>query len=440
MMSIALPTHSTTAGTADALSDSHGLRWRIHDAVILAFLVIMVGRSALPALQEANFGISVDANGGVTIRDLAAHVNFTRDFWLGKADYSVASHVKTTDAWAGQPVGVALPFGYSPTMFYLLGPFCLVPTVWSYFFWTLISAAAVWWMTRRGRSWPVITPLVLLSPLALVCFSLGQTSLLTTLVILLLFLRHMECTADRIGSLHTLRGDLTLRADIIDALLLWTLTAKPPLAIAAGVALLAGRRWRAVTFGVLFTAVTTLALTPQLGWDWPSQYLHLASNYDRQTADAAFAWSLRPDYMTNFRALLWSVGVGDALAAGLATLAWLTTSLGLALIAVWKRLDPRFVWPLAVLSYLIFFPHVTSTEDLHLVLLVAVLATTGGLIITGQHVAVIGFVLLVVFLAPGIVLETGGARIALLLTAKLAIAALWLRFRFGQRIPPTALT
>jgi hypothetical protein len=305
-------------------------------------------------------------------------------------------------------------------MLLLLGPFCLLPIHWGYVAWSLLAAAAVWWLTRRGHSLPVVTPLVLFSPLGLACFVLGQTAFLAAAAMVWLMMRHAQVEGQA-------QKSSDWRAALGDAALLWVLTAKPPLAIAAGTALLAERRWRPLALGVAMTAVTTLALTPLLGWDWPAQYVRMMTSYNREAADAAFAWSLRPDHMSNLRSLLWYSGlVGDALATRLATLVWLATSAGLVVWGLRSRVSSRAIWPLAVLSFLLFCPHVTSTEDLLLVVVIAAMASAPSARPGTPQVLIAALALLVVWLAPEVLLSTSAARTALLLTAKLGIGVTWL--------------
>lgn len=408
---------SSASAAAPPLSNLCG---QLHDAWVALLLTILVCRAVWPAFEQQPFGIEVSPSGHVTIRDLPAHLTFARTFWTTGIDYRVASHLRATDKWAGRPVDRALPFGYSPTMLLVLGPFCLLPSPWGYVTWSLLTAAAAWWLTRRGRSLLWVTPLVLLSPLGLACFLLGQTAFLAAAAIVWLMIapRQIQGQASRSSG---------WRRTLSAATLLWLLTAKPPLALAAGTALLAQRRWRPVVGGVALTAATTLALTPLLGWNWPAQYVQMISSYHREAADAAFAWSLRPDHMSNLRSLLWYSGlVGDALAVRLATLVWLATLAGLGVWGLRGRVDGPAIWPLAVLSFLLFCPHVSSTEDLLLVVVVAALVPPrdGG---WGRPQALIAaLALLVVWLAPEVLVSTSAARSAVLLSAKLGIAATWL--------------
>jgi hypothetical protein len=390
--------------------------WRLQGIAVLVVLMAMLCQIWLPAFRETNFGIAVD-NGTLVVRDMAAHLTFVREFWLGRADYSVDRHVHITNHWAGQNVDRALPFGYSPTMLVLLAPLSVLPTVWGFAIWTMISGTAVWWLSGRGRTVFLLGVLVLLSPLSLVCLALGQTSLVSAAGLVFLMLRHHQWAAAGDGD----RWSWRLAPDVV---VLWALTAKPPLALVAGVALLAGRRWKTVAAALALTVATTLLLTPKLGAEWIGQYLHLLSHYDRETADAAFAWSLRPDHMTNLRALLWSSGiVGDHAACQFSTAAWLVAMTGVVAAGIAGKLRRGIAWPLAVVAYLLFCPHLTSTEDLHLVVLVAFLAVGEEMrTLTAPQRAALCLAVVVVFLPPDVTMQAGALRSALIFVLKVVAA------------------
>src|SRR5262249_967906 len=156
------------------------------------------------------------------------------------------------------------------------------------------------------------------------------------------------------------------------AAVLWTLTAKPPLAIAAATALLAGRRLRIVLATLCLTIVSTGLLLPLLGRGGLAEYLRLLTHYDLDTAAPAFAWSLVPDTMGNVRSLLHvSLGVRDAVATRWSTVLWLVASASIIVAAARRAIAPQVRWSLAVLAYLLFCPHVSWTEELQLVVILA---------------------------------------------------------------------
>jgi hypothetical protein len=142
------------------------------------------------------------------------------------------------------------------------------------------------------------------------------------------------------------------------------------LAIVAGFALLVTGEWKTVLLALLLTIVTAVAATPFLGPGWVGDYLNLIRNYDCEQADPVFARCLRPSYMSNLRATLYlNLGFSDVWSCWLAAMSWLSALLAGGLTAWLCRWKPAAVWAFSLLSYLIFSPHVNSSEDLQLFLL-----------------------------------------------------------------------
>jgi hypothetical protein len=359
-----------------------------------------------------NFGVVVGTN-KIVIHDFASHLNFAKAFWRGEGGYSVDDHLRMTARFAGERLPVALPFGYSPTMLWILAPLCPLPTAWGFFAWTLLGLVAVLWLSRRYRS--VLVAASFISPVALGCWKLGQTAIMTTVA--LIALMNSEVTAERTGPGRHGVG--------WGAVVLWALTAKPPLAVAAGTALLAGRRFRMVGTALGLTVVSTALLLPLLGRGGLAEYLGLLTHYDLDTAAPAFAWSLVPDTMGNVRALLHvTLGIGDAAATRWSTVLWLLASTSIMVTAARRAMPTEVRWSLAVLAYLLFCPHVSWTEEMQLVVILAAVGT-----LDRRHAsirgAIIGFVLVMLFLLPGIPFR-GGARLPVAVAGKGLIGvALW---------------
>jgi len=285
-------------------------------------------------------------------------------------------------------------------------------------------------MTRAKRTVPILGPLVLLGPLGLACLALGQTAFLSADAIMFLMLRGAQKRSNGV------RSD-TWTWDAVDGLVLWALTAKPPLAIAACAALLAERRWRSIVLALGMTVVSTLLVTPALGLRWPAEYLHLIVNYDRQFADAAFSWSLRPDHMTNLRSLFWHMSsLGDAAATRLSTILWLAATGSIVVAGLYRRLNSERLWTLAAISFLLLFPHVSSTEDLHLVLLLPMVALAVE-IRDRRWRLVLLLCLAVSFLPPTVAWMSLAVRSAVLVAAKLVLAGTIIKGFIAER---TAVT
>jgi hypothetical protein len=326
------------------------------------FVLVWLGLGTMTSAPRTEpFGVLVADGRPERLVDFASHRSFACAAWSGDlareggtSIYTLDAHLKATARWTGLPAEIALPFGYSPTMLWVLGPLCALPGRSAYVAWSLVSILATGWLILRVRAhWMV--PLVLVTPLTLCVFALGQTALLTTAGLFFLMTSETEGEAARSpGSWSR-------------SVVLWLITAKPPLALAASVALLAGGRGRIVLRAAALTLVSTLALTPWLGGGWVRDYLHLLGSYDRVRLPAAFAWSITPRLMSNLRAALHSdLGLADDLAVRLSTVAWGAGLAGVALAAWRRRIPAGPVWALCILAYLLLCPHVSLTEDVAL--------------------------------------------------------------------------
>ena len=88
------------------------------------------------------------------------------------------------------------------------------------------------------------------------------------------------------------------------------------------------------------------------------------ASYDRVGLPSAFAWSIVPQSMSNFRAALHpDLGLGDDVAARVSTVVW-SASLVAILLVAWRRPLPAGpTWALCIMTYLLLCPHVSTTED-----------------------------------------------------------------------------
>jgi hypothetical protein len=341
----------------------------LHEALFVVLVVLVVVQVLAPALREETFGFSFDPERGLTVRDFPAGLVMARAIWTGQPKseggprpgpgYDLDSHLAVTRQWVGQPVDAAMPFPQSPTMLWLLAPFCPLPLVWAFVAWTVLNLAVVWWLLRPSRSPWLIGPLFFLSPLSIAGFALGQMAFLGTAGVVFL----AEQTRKPSGQ--------SWRAAWPSVLVLWALTARPPLALTAMVALLAVGRWRSVLGAVLLTAASTAALTPWLGTIWASDYLRLLGQFNREQAPAAFAWVLNLTQMNNLRSFLnVELGVRDDLASQLCSGLWLFALGALLLLCRLRARPAALVWALCLVLQMLLCPHMHSYE---LILLYAVL-------------------------------------------------------------------
>jgi hypothetical protein len=283
--------------------------------VSVVFAGLALG-AALAASRSEPFGVYLVDGRPAGTMDFAAIRAFTRAVWSGAltdgttSAYTLAAYERATDLWLGTAVAHAQPCGYSPTMLWIMAPFSALPGRTAFLLWSMLGVGVTIPMMLRTRApWPAL--LALVTPLTLYTVALGQTALLTTAALFYLMTRTS-------GDGGRWAGDFSR------GVVLWLLTAKPPLAIAAGAALIALRRWRVVLIAAGLAAIGAVAVTPWLGSGWVSDYIRILTSYDRTRMPDSFGWAIAPDYMSNLRAALHSdLGVDDHVASGIAAAAWL---------------------------------------------------------------------------------------------------------------------
>lgn len=341
---------------------------KIHFIIWMLLVFLIYNNVLSPALkQEKSFGISYN-NSVATIIDFPSQFNFAKEVWLSKTErnsassvYSVENHLNVTNKWAGINVNHSLSFGYSPTMLWLLAPLVLLSHATAFCIFNLLGLLGIWWQTRPLRSRLGAGLLSHFSLLAYTCFQLGQTALLSGIG--LLYVAEKTRNDQEIGR-H-------LKSAFYTGTVLWCLTAKPPLAITAGAVLLALRKWQPVLFALILTAIMTLVISPLLGENWIYDYLTLLSTHNFAEADKAFAFSHFPPGMANLRAILnVDFKVFDNIASRISAIAWLCSLVWLMTAGARLYLQQAAYSALGILFYLLFCPHVSSTEELQLVLLI----------------------------------------------------------------------
>ena len=238
--------------------------------ITLSFKVI----GSLPLMQfESPFGIYVQSikdgpNSSLMVIDFPYIFNFVQKTWRsqttvnsGSSVYSIENHLKVTSEWAGKQLNRSLPFGYSPTMFWVLAPLSQFPHAVAYYLFNVAGLLAVFWLTHPYHSRWGIGLLMFFSMVAHVCFALGQTALLTGAGLLFLAEKTKEDS-----------GVYSWRNTLLTGATLWALTAKPPIALVAITVLCGLRRWRTLFAAGILTIVSTLIITPWLGANWVSDY------------------------------------------------------------------------------------------------------------------------------------------------------------------------
>src|SRR5262245_7709273 len=395
--------------------------------VVIAVFVGMAFGAAIAASRRDPFGVYfVDGHPAGTM-DFAAIRAFARAAWSGAltrdttSAYTLAAYQRATELWLGMPDAFAQPCGYSPTMLWVMGPFSALPGRLAFLVWSSIGVAVTTWMIIRTRApWPAL--LALLTPLTLYTVALGQTALLTTAALFYLM---------TVGP-----GAADRQTDAKQGVVLWLLTAKPPLAVAAGAALLALRRWRVLLVALGLTAIGTIAVTPWLGSGWVRDYVGILTSYDRSRMPDAFGWAIVPEAMSNLRAALHSdLGVDDHLASRISAASWLAALVGILALVRLRRTSEWATWSLSILAFLLFCPHVGGTEDLALFLIPATLLAPRGRIL---EAVVIGLVLGGLVLSPTVG-PAQARRPSVLFFAKAMLVVPVLMTAFAERNRKTAV-
>lgn len=384
-----------------------------HFTLWVLLSVVVCKQVLLPAFNAGPaFGISVQTAESdskqrtMQILDFPNLLNFAKETVLhqtaaklGTSAYSRKNHIQVTRNWVNNIIketrywadrDFAMPFAYSPTMLCLLAPFMLLPYNTAYCFFNVLGLLTVWWMTHPFRCRYGVGLLSFFSPIALGCFVLGQTALISGAC--LLFIAEKTNDENRVAGWNY---------SLPVGTALWMLTAKPPLAVTALAILLGLRRWRPLLVAGILTVLSTIMISPFLGPGWLSDYLQLISSYDLANISSVYSWSIRPDTMANLRAIL-SVdfGVPDDIASQASVIIWLSTIIYLAAGGGRRKYSDFAIWSLGILSYLIFCPHVTSTEELQILLLIPLCVSAQKRALSWQESAVLAAALFLPFASP----------------------------------------
>jgi hypothetical protein len=330
------------------------------------------------------------------MHDFSSIFNFVKCTWLQgnntrkSSVYSVESHQKFTAAWVGTSVDRALPFGYSPTMIWLLAPFVFFSHSTTYCIFVISSLVAVWWLTHPVRCRIGIGLIPYFSQIATNGFILGQTAVLTGFG--LLFIRERTKVDGT---------DEDYKKILLTSVVLWALTAKPPLAVTAYAALIALRQWRLVGYSILLIGASTIIISPLLGNGWWLDYIRLITNYDKVNAPSYFAWSLHPESMATLRGFLSVDGhVADGIASKISSVAWILLLSVIAILGPRTKLTSGGIWALGLLSYLAFCPHVSATEEIQMTLLIPLCFSPGKKPLSLKEVIILATASIACFTSP----------------------------------------
>jgi hypothetical protein len=281
-------------------------------------------------------------------------------------------------------------------MLWVLAPLGLFSHATAYFIFNIVGLFSIWWQTHPFRCRRGVGLFAFFSQLSRACFVLGQTALITGAGILFIAEKTREKNCDDGWRTHIFVG-----------IALWALTAKPPLALTAIAVLLGLRRWRPLLVAGMLTFLSTLAITPLLGANWVNDYIHMITSFDKINAGVAFAWSFTPSHMANLLGVL-SVdfGVAENIASRICGIMWFIALLCIVAMGNRPRLSEGAIWSLSILSYLLFCPHVSSTEELQLVLILPLCVRPENKL-SWQELVLLGIIPLLPFTSPAFGLFAG---------------------------------
>jgi hypothetical protein len=258
------------------------------------------------------------------------------------------------------------PFNNPPHLVLPFVPLATLPLFPSFLAWSLIQLGLLAWLawrllTQIANEWrPAERVLMIVALLAMppleISFLQGALSLLITVAVLEAF--------------------IALRAGRDRAAAVWlvVVSLKPQVAVAIGAAVLGGRRWRVVAWGLGLLAVTAILATVVMGVGiWPA-YARFLGDY----VGSFDVLSVRPSVMWNLRGTI-AMLLGPERAAAqagaintVAVLAWIAGLIGIAI--WWARRDwdagsTRFQlgFALTLIVGMLLSPHLNPHDGLLLV-------------------------------------------------------------------------
>ncbi|NNM07241.1 MAG: hypothetical protein HKO65_19265 [Gemmatimonadetes bacterium] len=107
--------------------------------------------------------------------------------------------------------------------------------------------------------------------------------------------------------------------------------------------------------------------------------------------------------MSNLRAFLHiELGLPDNQASGVSNITWAFSLLLILAAGLRKRLEPQWIWALAVVSYLLFCSHVSSTDELVLLVVPPLVVPWKGRMARRSAYLPWAIVLAALFLSPAL--------------------------------------
>jgi hypothetical protein len=404
--------------------------------VFFILIAVVVGSVVSQTQPGLPFGVQFDdKTGNWAAQDFSSHFLFSQHLWRRDLPrpYTEAGHNEMMSRWLNRPSHGALPYGYTPTFALVLAPLLPLPALAAYVTWVMLPTffwAVVLWtlsssITPTNRVAALILGLAGISSSYLRGAQLGQTAAwcgAMLALIWLVFSRDQKSNWIRDWGL---------------AFLIFLLTAKPPLAITAWLALWGVGERRSLGLAVALTSAWVVLVTAWLGTDWFKDYLYLLTHYNTQDAPPDLAISLEPIRMSNLRNVLFSLGWADGRwSSRWSSLGWVL-SCGLFFLAVRKgRTTLGLSLALSLAIYEIFCPHLTFTEDVLIAVPVLWLATQSSARISAALWVLAGFIVMNTGPAKILLNAPAGAVVAFVIKCLLGISLVLAWFQSRRSEPP----
>jgi glycosyl transferase family 87 len=272
--------------------------------------------------------------------------------------YDVAEYNRALQALlgAGYP---GQNWSYPPSILFLAAPFGQLGYLTALLLWTLLGAAIFFAVARRHIADNRLLAALLLSPAAVLCIISGQSSLITAVMLVTIFL-WLE------------------RRPVAAGILIGLLTLKPQLGILFPIMLIASGRWRVFASAALTTLVlagaTALVFGPQVWIDFLTK--GLAANNLVLTDPERIATPFYPTIFMNLR--------GIDLPYSVAMAAQLCVSMAAVGIVAWafrmrRDADPLMLMALFLACSVAAVPYMLSYDTLGLTFAALLLLGAGSL-------------------------------------------------------------
>src|SRR5262249_23624112 len=281
-------------GLAFRYFPSIGTLLRIGFAASLVVILQAVAERLAWRTKGLPFGVNYDPwSGRFWVQDFALIFGLTKAFASGTIDspYDLHARLRFMAQWVGQPIELALGYGYSPTLWLILSPLLPLRADLAYVLWALLPAFVLlsigWLLVANGWSERnPLAPTLILIALASGSYQ-GEVQVGQTVVVLgLITVWLIFASADP-------------RSKVRSAVPLFLLTAAPPLALAMGIGLLWNRCTKPVLIAAGLVVLEVACVTTWLGWDWIRDYSEVLTHYESDTAPETFRAFVEPRRMSN---------------------------------------------------------------------------------------------------------------------------------------------